>query len=105
LKIDNLNWHDGNLLDFSYAMNSKGKTELILIFALYKNYDSERTLKVRVTCKKIKSFDINLDMDELKDNMLAGHIANGYIKDNCLWIYFMDGLIKIIADKFVASKC
>ena len=105
MKVDDLIWHDGNLLDFSYTMNSKGKAELILIFNLYKDYDSGRTLKVKVKCKKIKSFDINLDMYELKDNIGPGHITNGYIKGNCLWVYFIDGFIKITSDKFVAQKC
>ena len=105
MKIDNLLWHDGILLDISYSMDTKGKAEIILIADLYKDYNSPRELKVKITCKKIKTCDLNLDIDELKDNIFAGNIANGYLKNNCLWIYLSDGLIKIVADKFVAKKC
>jgi len=105
LKIDNLLWHDGNLLDISYSMNTKGKAEITLIVDLYKNYDSPREQKVKITCKKIKTCDLNLDIYELKDNQSAGNIANGYLKNNCLWIYLSDGLVKIVADEFVAQKC
>lgn len=36
-------------------------------------------------------FNCTLDPAELEDNMVVGNIANGYLKEDTLWIYFWMG--------------
>lgn len=59
----------------------------------------------QIKCDGVLRFNSTLDATELKNNMRAGNISDGYLKGNTLWVYFTDGLIEIHSKKFRLAKC
>ena len=104
MKINNLFWHDGNLIDINSAFNKKGNATTILVVALYKNNQSKKRNFYKVECQKSDKLIVSLDTKELKNNLTAGNIDNGYIIKNTLYIHLFGGIIKITAKKFNVSK-
>jgi hypothetical protein len=105
MDIDDVYWHDGNLVDVSIQIGKKGKSKLIVIANFYENEQSSERSRYKVTCKDLIKSNLNLDMVELKDNMFAGNISNGYLKNSTLWLYFTDGTLEVKAKKFIVTKC
>ena len=100
MKISNLTWHDGNLVDINSTFNKKGNATTTLIVALCKNNQSKKRNFYKIECQKSKKVIVSLDPKELKDNLTAGNINNGYLKKNTLYVYLFGGMIKITAKKF-----
>lgn len=101
--IDEIYWHDGNLVDISIQIDEKGKSKLIVIANFYENEQSSERIRYKVTCKNVVKCNLNLDVVELKDNIFAGNISNGYLKSSALWIYFTDGVLEVKAKNFVVT--
>ncbi len=105
MDIDEIYWHDGNLVDISIQIDNKGKSKLIVIANFYENEQSSKRSRYKLTCQDVVKSNLNIDMIELKDNMFAGNISNGYLKSSALWLYFTDGMLEVIAKKFIVRKC
>lgn len=102
--IDDLYWHDGNLSDFSLALDAAANTSITLNLSLYSDGQARQRSPYRLRCERVKRFNCTLDLEELRKNLSFGHIANGYLKQGSLWLYFSDGLLEICAAKFELSK-
>jgi len=103
--LNNLFWHDGNLVDVSFAIDKKGKSFLKISALFYLNEDAPSRDAYQIKCESVSRFNCTLDTTELKNNMFAGNISNGYLKDGALWIYITDGLLEVHAKKFSLTKC
>jgi hypothetical protein len=102
--LNNLFWHDGNLVDISFNINEKGKAIVQISALFYKNEQAPSRDLYQITCEGIQRFSTTLDSPELKKNMFAGNISNGYLKDDVLWVYFTDGILQVHAKKFRLAK-
>ena len=102
--LNKLSWHDGNLLGISFAIDAKGKSAVSLSALLYKDDQAPERDSYQIKCEGVSKFTCTLDAAEFKSNMSAGNIANAYLKENTLWVYFTDGLLEIHAKKFRLSK-
>lgn len=103
--LNNLFWHDGNLLDISFSIDNKGKSTLRMTALFYKDEDAPLRARYEIKCEGVLRFNSTLDSAELKNNMLAGNISNGYLKDNSLWVYFADGVLEVHAKRFRLARC
>ncbi len=104
MKIDDLYWHDGNLIDVHQKYNKQGDATILLIVALYKNVQSKKRTFYKIKCITSNKTKISINNKELKDNFTAGNIDKGYLKNNTLNIYLFGGIIKIKSNKFKVSK-
>ena len=102
--LDDLLWHDGNLAALALGMDKKGNATVSLEIALYPDEQSKTRQRWLIECQKVSRFHCTLDLAALKQNMGAGHIANGYLKKKTLWLYFSDGLLEISAKQFQLSE-
>ena len=100
MEINDLFWHDGNLVDINSNFNKKGKATTVLVVALYKDNQSIKRNLYQIECQKSDKVIISFDAKELKDNLTAGNIDNSYLKKNTLSLYLFGGMIKIRAKKF-----
>ena len=103
--LNNLFWHDGNLVNVSFAIDKKGKAVVQFTALFYRDEQAPSRHTYQIKCESVSSYTCTLDCAELKDNMFAGNISSGYLKDNTLWVYFTDGLLEIHAKKFRLIKC
>jgi len=103
--LNNLFWHDGNLVDLSFSIDKKGKSVLHITAHFYKNEHSPTRSAYQIKCDGVLRFKSKLDATELKNNMWAGNIFNGYLKDNTLRVYFTDGLLEVQSKRFRLAKC
>jgi hypothetical protein len=103
--INNLFWHDGNLLDALFSIDKRGTSFVKITASLYKDEQSSNRTSFQINCEGVSRFSSMLDANELKDNMSAGNISSGYLKENTLWIYLSDGLIEVQAKRFHLTKC
>ena len=103
--LDNFFWHDGNLIDVSFSIDKKGKSVVRLTALFYKDEQAPSRDTYQIKCEGVSRFNCTLDCAELKDNMSAGNVSSGYLKENTLWVYFTDGLLEIHAKKFRFAKC
>ena len=103
--LNNLFWHDGNLSDISFTIDQKGKSLLVITASFYKDEQASKRDKYQVKCEGVLEFYSTIDAAELKNNMFAGNISNGYLKESALWVYFTDGMLKVCAKKFRLVKC
>lgn len=103
--LDNFFWHDGNLIDVSFAIDKEGKSGVQVTALFYRDEKATSRDTYQIRCKGISRFNCTLDFDELTRNMFAGNISGGYLKENTLWLYFTDGLLEIHAKQFRLTKC
>ena len=66
MKINNLFWHDGNLIDINSTFNEKGNATTILVVALYKNNQTKKRSFYTIECQKSKKIIVSLNANELK---------------------------------------
>lgn len=105
MDIDNIYWHDGKILETKFVTDYGSKPCFIISAELYEeHHQASYRNRYSITCEDVKSFNFNCDVDELIDNESAGNISNGYMKDNVLRIYFCDGYLEIMANKFILEK-
>lgn len=98
-------WHDGNLIDISFLIDKQGKSVVQVTALFYKNEQAPSRDTYQIKCDGVSRFNCTLDTAELKNNMFAGNISSGYLKDNVLLVYFTDGLLEIHAKKIRLAKC
>ena len=98
--LDDLLWHDGNLIALALGLDKQGNATVTLEIALYPDEQARSRQPWRIECQIVSRFHCTLDLAALKQNLGAGHIANGYLKDKTLWLYFSDGLLEISAKQF-----
>jgi hypothetical protein len=103
--LDNFFWHDGNLIDVTFTIDKKGQSGVLVTALFYKDEQAPSRDTYKIKCEGVSRFNCTLDSEELKKNMFAGNISNGYLKENTLWVYFTDGLLEIHAKKFRLTKC
>lgn len=103
--LDNFFWHDGNLIDVSFAIDKKGKSGVLVTALFYRDEQAPSRDTYQIKCESVSRFNCTLDSEELKTNMFAGNISSGYLKENTLWVYFTDGVLEIHAKKFRLIKC
>lgn len=101
--IDNINWHDGLLESITISMSSiNGITRCIDInVRIYITSDAIERSLTKLHFTDVENVVLNCDLLELQDNISAGNISNGYLKQtiqgqNLLRIYLIDGYIEII---------
>ena len=104
MKIDDLFWHDGIINSYSCDMDEHGNSDFIIRAHLYKNADSTQRQAITITCPNIEACQVSLNIKELKDNLFAGNISNGYLKGNKLWVYFTDGIFEITGEHFEVNE-
>ncbi len=102
--LNKIFWHDGNLLDISFAIDAKGKSAVTLSALFYKDEHAPKRESYQIKCEGVSRFTCTLDTAELKSNMFAGNISSAYLKEDTLWVYFTDGLLEIHAKKFRLAK-
>jgi len=105
MNIDNLNWHDGVLIETSFYIDKKGQSKLVVIADFYSNEDSKKRSKYKISCEGVVKCNLSLDAVELRDNMFAGNISNGYLKTKTFWLYFTDGVLEVTAQDFDVVQC
>lgn len=98
--LNDLFWHDGNLIDVTFSIGNKGRSVVQITALFYKDEQAPSRDVYQIKCEDVLRFNSMLDVTGLKDNLFAGNISNGYMKDNTLWIYFTDGLLEIHASEF-----
>ncbi len=98
--LSTLVWHDGNLLEISFAINAKGKSSVVVSALLYSDDHTSQRTEFKVECEDVSRFSSSIDAVQLKNNAFAGNISNGYLKVKTLWLYFTDGVVEIHAKKF-----
>jgi hypothetical protein len=103
--IDKLLWHDGNVVSVSFLIDERGKATVHITALLHIDEKGGGRGSFRINCEGVSRFNTTLDVAELKDNVFAGNISNGYLKGNTLWIYVTDGLIEVHAKKFRVEPC
>ena len=103
--LGNLYWHDGKLAGIAFGMDKKGASSLNLSAELYENEQAQGREPYNIACEGVGNFNCTLDASELKDNLRAGNISNGYLKGDTLWVYFSDGILKVSARRFRVVKC
>lgn len=103
--LNKLYWHDGNLSRIAFDIDKRGKASLSISAAFYENEQAPSREIYEIVCEGVLGFTSTLDSAELKDNMGAGNIANGYLKGDTLWVYFSDGVLKVSARRFRLVTC
>jgi len=103
--LSEANWHDGRLVEVAFSIDKKGRSAVRLIVLLYKNEQAPIRDTCQIDCSNVSRFNCTLDALELKDNMAAGNISNGYVKDQTLWLYFSDGILEVHAKRMRISEC
>ena len=98
--LDDLLWHDGNLIALALGLDKQGNATATLEIALYPDEQARSHQPWLIECQSVSRFHCTLELAALKQNLGAGHIANGYLKDKTLWLYFSDGLLEISTKKF-----
>lgn len=98
--IEDLYWHDGTLTEMSFTIDAQGRSTVKITPLLYRDERATSRDLYEITCEGVLRFNGALDAGELRDNMFAGHISNGYLKGNTLWIYFTDGVLEVHAQRF-----
>ena len=98
--LDDLLWHDGNLISLTLGLDKQGNATVALEIDLYPDEQARQRQRWLIECQKVSRFHCTLDLAALKQNLGAGHVANGYLKDKTLWLYFSDGLLEISAKQF-----
>ena len=98
--LDDLLWHDGNLISLALGLDKQGNATVTLEIDLYPDEQARSRQPWCIECQIVSRFHCTLDLAALKQNLGAGHIANGYLKDKTLWLYFSDGLLEISAKQF-----
>ena len=98
--LEALHWHDGNLVEVSFSVDAQGLSTAVLKALLYADGQAAQRQAHTIRCDGVSRFQCSVDADELRKNLFAGHIAQGYLKDSALWIYFTDGLLEVRAHRF-----
>ncbi len=103
IQIEQLYWHDGNLVELAFTLDSAGHSSVLLKLQLYPEGPATKRSDYQLRCSGISRYHCTLDVAELAINQRFGHIANGYLKQNTLWLYFTDGVLEICAEEFQLS--
>ena len=101
--LENFLWHDGNIKSLNYSIGKAGAS-LEIEGEFYSSSESRQRTNYTITCKKVTRFNNVIDFVEIQDNLLAGSVSNGYLKENTLWLYLTDGFIEIHAESINVSK-
>lgn len=101
--FDDFMWHDGILVDIIFSMNNKGNSLVKITALFYKNNQERDRQLYQIICESVSRFNTSIDSLELKNNLCAGNISNGYLKKNILRLYLLDGMIEVYAKKFCLS--
>jgi len=113
--IDDLSWHDGLLLGWSFAARSHGRASLSLVFALYPDQVKSRHRQViTIHCEGLRRFAASCDVAELHDNASAGNVMDGCsrdtIREGCsrrdtlLTVLLVDGFVQVHASAFRVAR-
>ncbi len=105
MKIDNIFWHDGNLVGINCLIDIDGKTTVVIVVDLYKSQDSSKRKRYAIYCEAVEKFSQNIDFKELTSHSNAGNISNGHLIKNNLWLYLCEGFIDVTAKKYKIKKC
>ena len=97
-------WHDGKLIDINFSFNTKGQSSVSVIADFYPDSQTAQRITYIIECKDVQHFSCSIDANELKEHRNAGNISDGYLKNNVLWIYLIDGLLEIQARKFTICE-
>ncbi len=101
--LDNFIWHDGNISSLNYSIH-KNETSLEINAEFYSTDESRERDKYTIKCSGVTRFNNVIDFEEIIDNLSAGSVSNGYLKENTLWLYLTDGVIEIHAKNINVSK-
>ena len=96
-------WHDGLINGVSYQIGQTGIASRVLSLSLYENNNCPERVTYEIYCLGVGDINMRLSTQDLKQNLFAGNISNGYLKERTLWIYLTDGIIEIPAENFDAK--
>lgn len=105
MDINDLRWHDGNIMKFELSPKYGEEAEIWIHAELYD--DSERTQgrdEFLIKCFGVSRFNAACDLIELNKNRVAGSINHGSLKANVLRISLFEGFVEIQAQNFHVSK-
>jgi hypothetical protein len=101
---DPFSWHDGRLGEVIFSCDAKGKSQVVISALLYRDEHARVRDSYRIVCSGVLRYSGQVDAVELKANMSAGNISNGYVKEKTLWIYLADRMLEVEAGKFQFIK-
>ncbi len=109
--IDDIVWHDGVLYGISLAFSDRKRMLQNMTVEVYVYPDSDDATKRvyhKLVFKEVNTISINCDLAELKDNIGAGNISNGYAKKckngGCFRLYLIDGYIEVTYKKAMLQR-
>ena len=101
--LENFIWHDGNITALNYSIHKTGAS-LEINAQFYSTIESRERDKFTIKCTGVTRFNNVVDFEQIIDNLSAGSVSNGYVKENTLWLYLTDGIIEIHAKSINVSK-
>jgi hypothetical protein len=105
MSIDELSWHDGVLLEWSFTPGRNVRGSIELRFALYPEQIKSPTRNaVVVRCEGVRRFFVSCDVAELREYASAGHVVDGYRKGRVLRVSLTGGLIEVDATSFKVAQ-
>ena len=101
--LDNFIWHDGNINSLNFTVSKSGAS-IEIEAEFYSTPDSTQRDKYTINCGDVFRLNNVINFLEIIDNFSAGSVSNGYLKENTLWLYLIDGVIEIHANEIKVSK-
>jgi hypothetical protein len=106
MSIEDLRWHDGNILSLELVPDSNGISKINIMVDLYDNAvraPGRETFSIQ--CIGVSVFNAICDLKELVKNSKSGSIHDCTVKRDSLRLSLYDGYIEIRATEFRWSKC
>ena len=95
--FDCISWHDSVISSFAIDFDN---SSIFLKLNAYENIESNNKVNVFLNIYGVDFLSSHFDFNELNDNCKSGNISNAYIKNEKIYIYFVDGFLSIRFRKF-----
>jgi hypothetical protein len=106
MNIEDLRWHDGNILSLELVPNSEGIAKIYIQAELYDNsVRSPGREKFSIQCIGVSVFNAICDLKEIVKNSETGSIHDCTVHRDSLRLSLYDGYIEIRATEFRLNKC
>jgi hypothetical protein len=106
MRIDDLSWHDGILVEWRFAPATRGKAAWVEVSLLLypEQVQAAERRPVVIRCNGARRLVVACDVAELKDNLWAGNIVDGYRRRRVLRVVVTGGFLEIEASSFVVTS-
>ncbi len=102
-RFDELIWQNGHLVGLSTRLDKRSVATVQILAMIYPTADASQRRLVEISCQDVSRVSSTLDVIELRRNHWAGHISQGHLKDDALWLYVTDGFIEVRAQAFAIA--